>query len=1160
MRKKQEFYIAQMTRPVRAASTARQNATPRPRGQHEITANINHSDIQSVGGLMAPVAHTTARLAQPTESLTSVAAEEDSGEELTSDPQHPRDHHRKYKTTGAMVSGAGAAPQADDCFCHLCQISLPSKADHQEHLLLHSSGAPPVGLQRFPTLQPHNLSAPRPPYEPLQPPSDKRPYDPIMGPANGPMYMYDPRPSHSEPEAGPQGDAERRFKCGECGKSYRHAGSLVNHRRCHQTGQYHCSVCGKQYPHLAALHSHLRSHKGRTSAQGSTDWTDYSQGGGAEGGAHFSQDAAHSSLDSLEFHEHFDAPLAQGSQGGRQACADCGQMFDLNALKSHMCSGQQGAQGNGFSMSFSSTLPAADHKHTVKRLGDKEDEDEGEIYQCSVCGNHYASLRALRSHLRSHANNPSFSQLPEQGPSQAPQGSGQSWRLLCSTCGQSFSRKQDLLNHQLIHGPQRAEPKGQRVACADCGLLYDRHLSHMCHGKSRLNGKNAQAEARRPLVEHSDKPHKCDQCGRGYRHPCSLLNHKKSHKTGVFRCLVCQKKYYNLLALKNHQRTHFDLKRHKCEECGKAFKIQKQLLNHLRLHEEHRVKGLVRSGPSGARLSPAGPSQLHTLRAESAKAASLLGFKKPYSSAGTSRPQKFDAVETSRRPFSCEECGKTYRHAGSLANHKNLHKVGDYHCNVCNSTYPNRLAMKNHLRLHFAHKKHNCPDCGKGFRTQRQLATHSTGGLCKGPQGPGQQMDYECDGCCEGFATADDLSAHDCPAAHLPVSSSSTPSHPREERVSVDTDSDERPYVCDLCNCAYKHASSLLNHKHTHKTGNFRCSFCDKPYTNYMALRNHMRIHTQRKKHVCHVCGKAFRLARFLRNHHRVHDEGATPFGCPSCGKSFQGRSALARHRCGDSLDSTLLRRPAPDRKEAEECRYTCEQCGRSYRHPSSLLNHRLSHRVGVFPCVSCSKTFNNALALRTHQRLHCGPRPHRCTDCNKAFRARSQLLNHRHRVHQSAFSPVTALLQERGGASGGRASGGGASGHRLYSCDQCGRSYRHSSSLLNHRRSHMTGAFPCASCHKHFSNLMSLKNHARTHTEPRRHSCPDCGKAFRVSTQLLAHRRVHTHEKPFICSVCDKRFSCKSNLRHHSRLHWGPAAPPVDTGQYLSSGHVHFL
>ncbi|XP_061701453.1 zinc finger protein 646-like isoform X3 [Syngnathoides biaculeatus] len=121
--------------------------------------------------------------------------------------------------------------------------------------------------------------------------------------------------------------------------------------------------------------------------------------------------------------------------------------------------------------------------------------------------------------------------------------------------------------------------------------------------------------------------------------------------------------------------------------------------------------------------------------------------------------------------------------------------------------------------------------------------------------------------------------------------------------TSDDMDSDERPYVCDLCSCAYKHASSLLNHKLTHKTGDFRCDFCSKPYTNYMSLRNHMRIHGQ-KRYMCDRCGKAFRLARYLRNHQRIHDDGPNRFDCPSCSKSYRTMLELAQHRCSAATPS----------------------------------------------------------------------------------------------------------------------------------------------------------------------------------------------------------------------------------------------------------------
>lgn len=84
-----------------------------------------------------------------------------------------------------------------------------------------------------------------------------------------------------------------------------------------------------------------------------------------------------------------------------------------------------------------------------------------------------------------------------------------------------------------------------------------------------------------------------------------------------------------------------------------------------------------------------------------------------------------------------------------------------------------------------------------------------------------------------------------------------------------------------------------------------RCDFCNKPYTNYMSLRNHMRIHGQ-KRYMCDLCGKAFRLARYLRNHQRIHDDGPNRFDCPSCCKSYRTMLELAQHRCSAAVSNQV--------------------------------------------------------------------------------------------------------------------------------------------------------------------------------------------------------------------------------------------------------------
>ena len=250
-----------------------------------------------------------------------------------------------------------------------------------------------------------------------------------------------------------------------------------------------------------------------------------------------------------------------------------------------------------------------------------------------------------------------------------------------------------------------------------------------------------------------------------------------------------------------------------------------------------------------------------------------------------------------QRPFACDQCGRTYRHAGSLVNHRNSHKTGEYYCSVCNNSYSNRLAMKNHMRTHFAYKKHSCQNCGKGFRGKKQLLSHVCAELRKkgtvGRRGL-RSRTHKCKQCKQTFLSADQLRVHICSCP--PVSS--------DAQTNISTSKEERPFKCNICSRSYRHAGSLLNHKNTHKTGHFSCTFCSKPFTNLMALRNHTRIHTQRKKYVCLTCGKAFRLVSILHNHQRIHNRAAGHLSCPDCGKSFQGRSGLKRHRCHRGQDS----------------------------------------------------------------------------------------------------------------------------------------------------------------------------------------------------------------------------------------------------------------
>lgn len=337
-------------------------------------------------------------------------------------------------------------------------------------------------------------------------------------------------------------------------------------------------------------------------------------------------------------------------------------------------------------------------------------------------------------------------------------------------------------------------------------------------------------------------------------------------------------------------------------------------MNHLRRHKENQAKIQELNTQIQALMQMNGTrpdAGMQSSTSNASQALVTLRRRKPLPGGNSEQAKSEISVKTEDtgdpRPFACDQCGRTYRHAGSLVNHRNSHKTGEYYCSVCNNTYSNQLAMKNHLRTHFAYKKHSCQNCGKGFRGKKQLLAHVCADLRKdgavGRRGL-KSRTFKCKQCKKSFLSVDQLTAHTCGG----------PAGSGETQTDACSNTEERPFTCNICNRSYRHAGSLLNHKNTHKTGHFSCTFCSKPFSNPMALRNHTRIHTQKKKYVCLTCGKAFRLASILHNHQRVHNRMAGHFSCPACGKRFQGRSGLKRHRCRREQDSVRAGIQQPER------------------------------------------------------------------------------------------------------------------------------------------------------------------------------------------------------------------------------------------------------
>uniref|UniRef100_K7FD49 Zinc finger protein 646 n=1 Tax=Pelodiscus sinensis TaxID=13735 RepID=K7FD49_PELSI len=117
------------------------------------------------------------------------------------------------------------------------------------------------------------------------------------------------------------------------------------------------------------------------------------------------------------------------------------------------------------------------------------------------------------------------------------------------------------------------------------------------------------------------------------------------------------------------------------------------------------------------------------------------------------------------------------------------------------------------------------------------------------------------------------------------------------------------------------HAGSLVNHRRTHEVGLFTCLLCRKEFSNPMALKNHLRIHTEERRHRCLDCGRTFRVASQLASHHSSAHAGR--------GLKEEEEEENNFQQGQDSSSS--------DAVPVEERRYKCNQCDKAYKHAGSL-------------------------------------------------------------------------------------------------------------------------------------------------------------------------------------------------------------------------------
>lgn len=164
-------------------------------------------------------------------------------------------------------------------------------------------------------------------------------------------------------------------------------------------------------------------------------------------------------------------------------------------------------------------------------------------------------------------------------------------KFKCKECGLSTSSQFMLMSHQRIHTGERP------FLCEMCDAKFatkkakDVHTA--THTNSRINFKcnicstvvGSACGLRAHQASHKDeKPTMCEVCGKTFKTQASLTNHIKTHSVKEFSCSICDKSFYTKTLLQRHLPLHSDVKLFICPLCGKGFNRRDTLKFHIQIH------------------------------------------------------------------------------------------------------------------------------------------------------------------------------------------------------------------------------------------------------------------------------------------------------------------------------------------------------------------------------------------------------------------------------------------------------------------------------------------------------------------------------------------------------------------------------------------------
>lgn len=258
------------------------------------------------------------------------------------------------------------------------------------------------------------------------------------------------------------------------------------------------------------------------------------------------------------------------------------------------------------------------------------------------------------------------------------------------------------------------------------------------------------------------------------------------------------------------------------------------------------------------------------------------------------------------KPFQCPHCDKIYAIEREFNMHLNAYKGRcRFMCKMCGNLFMNDVYLETHMKIH-SNTKHACKQCEFTSKTEGNLQLHI------------KTVHFEeaCPICKKRFSKQYLLNAH-----------------VKQVHPETTPDYQKRDYECHLCHRSFKTEYTLRGHFitiHMRKTqARFLCAQCGQRFISNHQLKLHLMRddHNQSgqssKPYKCEHCDKGFTTFYRMKEHITVHTK-EKPYTCEVCNKRFACRSNLGQHRFVHTNEKKY---------QCQLCDYKCYNTGNMKKH-----------------------------------------------------------------------------------------------------------------------------------------------------------------------------------------------------------------------------------